>query len=266
MPYLDDPLIVFTDLDGSLLDHHDYTWAPAQGWLDRLVGQDIPVIITTSKTSAEVAALQRSLKLTHLPFIAENGALIHLPNEERAAHHLIGADYQRIREVLVDLRKRYDFEFRGFGDVSPQQVADWTGLPHDDAKLAMQRDASEPLMWFGNTLDFSRMEKMLAEEGLALTRGGRFWHVMGQDAGKGQAVRWLTEQYQQRRGKAGITLGLGDGPNDISLLEAVDFAVVILGHHVQEMPLNKDETQVYRTTRHGPEGWREGLDHFIQIR
>ena len=36
MPYLDDPLIIFTDLDGSLLDHHDYSWKPAQPWLDKL--------------------------------------------------------------------------------------------------------------------------------------------------------------------------------------------------------------------------------------
>lgn len=266
MPYLDDPLIVFTDLDGSLLDHHDYSWAPAQTWLDRLAEHDIPVIITTSKTSAEVTALQHSLKLNHLPFIAENGALIHLPNEENAAHHLIGADYQHIRDVLTDLRKRYDFEFRGFGDVSVKQVVDWTGLTLASAHLAMQRHASEPLMWFGNTLDFSRMEKLLAEEGLALTRGGRFWHVMGQDAGKGQAVRWLAGQYQQRRSKTGITLGLGDGPNDISMLEAVDYAVVILAHHSQKMPLDKAENHVFRTTQYGPEGWRQGLDHFITVK
>ncbi|GAB2954605.1 mannosyl-3-phosphoglycerate phosphatase-related protein [Hafnia psychrotolerans] len=266
MPYLDDPLIVFTDLDGSLLDHHDYSWAPAQGWLDQLAEHNIPVIITTSKTSAEVSALQHTLKLNHLPFIAENGALIQLAGGDNPAHHLIGADYQHIRDVLVDLRKRYDFEFRGFGDVTPQQVADWTGLTLTNARLAMQRDASEPLMWFGNTLDFSRMEKLLREEGLALTRGGRFWHVMGQDAGKGQAVRWLAEQYQQQRDQAMVTLGLGDGPNDISMLEAVDFAVVILGHHDQDMPLNKEDRNVYRTTRHGPEGWRQGLDHFIAIK
>ncbi|TPG59280.1 mannosyl-3-phosphoglycerate phosphatase-related protein [Ewingella americana] len=266
MLYLDDPLIVFTDLDGSLLDHHDYSWTPAQAWLDQLAEHDIPVIITTSKTSAEVSSLQHALQLNHLPFIAENGALIHLPDENNVAHHLIGTDYAHIREVLVDLRKRYDFEFRGFGDVQPQQVSDWTGLSLADAKRAMQRNASEPLIWFGSSLDLSRMEKMLAQEGLAMTRGGRFWHVMGKDAGKGAAVRWLSEQYPQRRGKPAITLGLGDGPNDISMLEAVDFAVVIRGHHSLDIPLTKEEEKVFRTTLYGPEGWRQGLDHFIAVK
>lgn len=265
MPYLDDSLVVFTDLDGSLLDHDSYSWQPAQGWLDKLAQHGVPVIITTSKTSAEVSSLQRDLQLSHLPFIAENGAYIHLPASEGPQHQVIGADYQRVREILVQLRQRYDFEFRGFGDVSPQQVADWTGLSLDDAGLAMRREGSEPLMWFGSQPDFAHMEKLLAEEGLALTRGGRFWHVMGREAGKGPAVKWLIEHYRQQHNNPPVSLGLGDGPNDISMLEAVDFAVVIRGKHDQKMPLNKAENNIYRTTLYGPEGWRQGLDHFLSL-
>jgi len=265
MPYLDDSLIVFTDLDGSLLDHDTYSWQPAQAWLDRLAANKTPVIITTSKTSAEVSSLQRELNLSHLPFIAENGAFIHLPDDPLKQHQVIGADYTTLRDVLVALRQRYDFEFRGFGDVSPQQVANWTGLALPDAERAMQRDASEPLMWFGCEQDFAHFGKLLAEQGLALTRGGRFWHVMGRDAGKGQAVKWLREQYQQQRQKPMVSLGLGDGPNDISMLEAVDYAVVIQGKHDQKMPIDKADNNIFRTTLTGPEGWQQGLNHFISL-
>lgn len=266
MPYLDDPLIIFTDLDGSLLDHHDYSWEPAQPWLDRLATAQIPLILTTSKTSAEVAALQSALQLTHLPFIAENGAMIHFPASWRPESPVPGARYADIRHTLEELRHRYDFEFRGFGDVTPKQVAIWTGLSEPDAALAMQREASEPLIWFGNDLDFSHFKKCLTHEGLALTRGGRFWHVMGVDAGKGPAVQWLAAEYQRQRGKPVITLGLGDGPNDISMLEAVDHAVVIKGHHDHAMPLSRHHaSQVFRTSEFGPHGWVQGLDHFITL-
>ncbi|MEG3132905.1 mannosyl-3-phosphoglycerate phosphatase-related protein [Rouxiella sp. T17] len=269
MPYLEDNLVVFTDLDGSLLDHHDYGWQPAQAWLDRLKAAKVPVILTTSKTAAEVVELQAKLQLANQPFIAENGALIRLPegwNTENAekSGQIIGASYHDIRRILVNLRQRFDFEFRGFGDVSPQQVIDWTGLPSHNAELAMQREASEPIIWFGNDLDFARFEKYLHEEKLALTRGGRFWHVMGADAGKGQAVNWLREQFTQRSGKPVITLGLGDGPNDIGMLNATDFAVVIRGVHEHPMQLD-NETTVFRTRDYGPEGWKQGLDHFISL-
>ncbi|AYA07160.1 MULTISPECIES: mannosyl-3-phosphoglycerate phosphatase-related protein [unclassified Rahnella] len=270
MPYLDDPLIIFTDLDGSLLDHHDYSWQPAQPWLDKLSVAQVPLILTTSKTSAEVAELQADLNLTQQPFIAENGAIIHLPpdwrDEDAAPFHLSGASYREIRQVLVELRQRYDFEFRGFGDVTAKQVAVWTGLAVKDAALAMQRDASEPLIWFGNDLDFAHLKKCLTREGLSLTRGGRFWHVMGAGAGKGQAVQWLTARYQQKRGHPVLSIGLGDGPNDLSMLEAVNYAVVIKGHHEHEMPLQRDDvTQVFRTDEFGPRGWSQGLNHFITL-
>ncbi|MFU2317417.1 mannosyl-3-phosphoglycerate phosphatase-related protein [Rahnella sp. PCH160] len=270
MPYLDDPLLIFTDLDGSLLDHHDYSWKPAQPWLDKLAAANVPLILTTSKTSAEVTVLQAALHLTHQPFIAENGAIIHLPPAWQTSGqepvHVMGARYRDIRQALVDLRQRYDFEFRGFGDVTAEQVAAWTGLSETDAQRAMQREASEPLVWFGNDLDFSHLQKCLSREGLALTRGGRFWHVMGTDAGKGQAVQWLSAQYRQQRGSPVASIGLGDGPNDLSMLEAVDYAVVIKGHHDHEMPLNpRNNSQVFRTTEFGPHGWRQGLDHFITL-
>jgi mannosyl-3-phosphoglycerate phosphatase len=269
MPYLDNSLLIFTDLDGSLLDHDDYSWKPAQGWLDKLAAHQVPVVITTSKTAAEVMELQKALNLTEVPFIAENGAVIALP--ESWGDHLayprkvFGAEYGEIRKIIDALRLRYDFECRGFGDVNAAQVADWTGLPPDDAQLAMTREGSEPLVWFGDERDLTRFEGYLNQEGLTLTRGGRFWHVMGAGVSKGQAVQWLAGEYRRRRGHPMVTLGLGDGPNDLSMLDAVDHAVVIRGHHDQPMPLKHEGSDhVFRTTLYGPQGWKQGLDHFIK--
>ena len=44
------PLLVFTDLDGTLLDHHSYSHAAALPGLERLRGLEVPVIPVTSKT------------------------------------------------------------------------------------------------------------------------------------------------------------------------------------------------------------------------
>ena len=54
------PLLVFSDLDGTLLDSHSYDWQPAAPWLSRLREANVPVILCSSKTSASVAVkLQR---------------------------------------------------------------------------------------------------------------------------------------------------------------------------------------------------------------
>lgn len=55
------PLLVFSDLDGTLLDSHSYDWQPAAPWLSRLREANVPVILCSSKTSAEMLYLQKTL-------------------------------------------------------------------------------------------------------------------------------------------------------------------------------------------------------------
>ena len=54
-------LAVFTDLDGSLLDHHTYSFADARPALGRIREQRIPLVFVTSKTRPEVERLQATL-------------------------------------------------------------------------------------------------------------------------------------------------------------------------------------------------------------
>lgn len=71
-----DPLLIFTDLDGTLLNSHTFEWQPAAPWLTRLHESGVPVILCSSKTAAEMLQLQTTLNLQGLPLIAENGAVI----------------------------------------------------------------------------------------------------------------------------------------------------------------------------------------------
>lgn len=71
-------LIVFTDLDGSLLNHEDYSFAEAMPALARISGNNIPLVFVTSKTRREVEILQREMGLRE-PFIVENGGGIYFP-------------------------------------------------------------------------------------------------------------------------------------------------------------------------------------------
>ena len=71
-------LIIFTDMDGSLLDHDTYSHQPADELLAWLRNNQIPVIPCTSKTRAEMLVLREELANTH-PFVVENGAAIYMP-------------------------------------------------------------------------------------------------------------------------------------------------------------------------------------------
>ena len=65
-------IVVFTDLDGTLLDASTYSFEAARPALDALRQQDIPLVLVSSKTRAEIEPIRGRLKQVH-PFITENG-------------------------------------------------------------------------------------------------------------------------------------------------------------------------------------------------
>ena len=71
-------LVVITDLDGTLLDQQTYSYEPSLAAIERLRGQKFPLVLCSSKTAAEILALQRQLQLKE-PFICESGGAIFLP-------------------------------------------------------------------------------------------------------------------------------------------------------------------------------------------
>ncbi|WP_404375167.1 HAD-IIB family hydrolase [Vreelandella aquamarina] len=267
------PRLVVTDLDGSLLDHHSYDFSPAAPWLARLKQLGVPVIPVTSKTHAELIPLREALGLTATPFVAENGAVIGLPpgwcharldrpvrGRDNVVVRHTGVDSGFIRARLNVWRQRLGIRFTRMGELGLEQVMALTGLDKACAKAARQREGSEPLIWEDDEAALANFRLALAGDGLMLTQGGRFWHVMGKTSDKGSAVDWLVQRFTALRGRQPLSLGLGDGPNDISMLEAVDQAVVIKGCH--GLTVSPHNAALYRTKETGPTGWAEGVAHW----
>jgi len=267
------PRLIVTDLDGSLLDHHSYDFSPAAPWLARLKQMGVPVIPVTSKTRAELIPLREALGLTATPFIAENGAVIGLPpgwcharldrpgsGRDGVVIKHPGVDIGFIRARLKVWRERLGIRFTRMGEMSVAEVMELTGLDAVRARDARQREGSEPLLWQDTEAALETFRTALEGDGLQLTQGGRFWHVMGLSADKGSAVEWLVKRFTALRGRAPLSLGLGDGPNDITMLEAVDQAVVIRGCH--DLAVEPRNASLYRTDATGPTGWAEGVAYW----
>ncbi|MCX8956328.1 mannosyl-3-phosphoglycerate phosphatase-related protein [Erwinia psidii] len=263
MPTFEDPLMIVTDLDGSLLDHHTYSFDAARPWLERLLPAKIPIIICSSKTSAEILPLQQSLGIQGTPFIAENGAVLNCNKQAEDPGTPVKL-YGHICHTLHNLRRLHGFKFIGFSDVTEREVAEWTGLTPQDAAMARMREGSESIIWRDTDEKFTAFQQALGEAQLMLVQGGRFWHVMEHGRGKEKALKALLAQYLHPEGKRFSTIGLGDGPNDAPMLDEVDFAVVIKGYSKKPVELMREDRQnIYYSAEYGPQGWSEGLAHFI---
>lgn len=268
MPSLDDPLLVFTDVDGTLCDSHTGEWQAAAEWLTRLQEHHIPLILCSSKTAAEMIDLQKTLGLQGLPFIAENGAVIQLDERWQDDEHypriITGSPHEEIARVLAQLRRNNGWKFTTFDELDEHVLAEVTGLTAAQASFARLQEASETLIWRDSDEQMAAFEAALAQLGLRCVQGARFWHVLDERAGKDQAVNWLTRRYHHYKGKRYFTLGLGDGPNDAPLLDSVDYAIVVKGLNRDGVRLRKDNPErVYHTQHEGAEGWREGMDQLF---
>ncbi len=190
------------------------------------------MVLCSSKTQGEVEFHREILGLPD-PFIVENGGAILIPQGcfplPRAAGLYtmvqLGVPYGRLTEALREIRRVTGFDLRGFAEMSPKEVALLTGLKLEAARRAKARRYDDPFVADLNPQQIQRLTFEIRRRGLTLSRGGRFYHLTGRNT-KGLAVDLLTRLYRSNSPEL-LTVGLGDGPNDLSMLERVDVPVVI---------------------------------------
>jgi mannosyl-3-phosphoglycerate phosphatase len=268
------PLLIVTDLDGTLLDHHTYDVGPARDVLERVARARVPLVLCSSKTRAEIEALQQRLAIHH-PFIAENGGAIVAPIGyfDHVPRHAVvdggrfvlalGRPYHEVVRALRDAAAEQRVRVVGFSDMTVGDVAEACGLPVLDAQLAKLREYDEPFRFLDtDPATRSRFLKALHRRGLKALSGGRFDHVTG-DTDKGRAVAQLRTLMPDRPGPV-VMAGLGDGLNDVSMLREVDLPVIVrsdlngaTGRMLRKVPTAKV------TGSCGPAGWAEAVTSLL---
>jgi len=217
-------LIIFTDLDGTLLDDRDYGWTAAQPALQALARAHCPLVIVTSKTRAEVEPILLAFGRRE-PFVVENGGAVYIPAgyfpfipegavpERRGWHKVVlGTPRPRLVKRLTVAARRAKVQVRGFSQMPAREV-----------------------------------------------RGSRFFHITGKN-NKGVAVARVVGWLRRALGASSRTVGLGDCPNDIPLLKAVDQPILVA------RPGNRYDAEtlaaVPRARRAGgvgPAGWNRAV-------
>lgn len=249
--------IVFTDLDGTLLDHEDYSYEPARPALKRLRERGIPLVLCTSKTAAEILALRADPDLHDCAAIVENGGGILRPGEQAPSPEPSHARLLRlIDRVPAELRDA----FSGFSSWSEATLVEHTGLDPRQARLAARRDYTEPGQWLGDENSRHRFIFELERLGIVAQQGGRFM-TLGFAASKAGRMRELIAAYRNSRAGPVASIALGDAPNDIEMLKSADLGIVIPNPaHAGIAPLaGVTGAPIMRAKTAGPQGWNDSL-------
>ena len=267
--------VIYTDLDGTLLDHHTYALDEALETIKALKHRGIPIIPCTSKTRAETLSLMKTMGIDG-PMIVENGAAIWVPRDwglERpegsesdalAWCHSFGPSRGMIRRQLAILNIEWGNRYQSLCELSDKQVAAVTGLDLESAARAKQRQHSETLVWLGAPADRKAFAAQVEALDMYCVEGGRFVHVLA-SGGKAEAVSWLHHKIRRERPdlERARSLSAGDAENDVEMLEVTDLALLVRSP-VNEPPTVRRRGGLVISDIAGPAGWAEGMEALIE--
>ena len=240
--------IIFTDLDGSLLNHEDYSYKEALEMLSFIKHHNIPLVFTTSKTRAECEILQAQMGI-NAPFIVENGAAI-FGLEENIQ---LGLSFSEISSFTQKYKD--EFGLLLFSGMKVEEVMEYTGFDYASASIAKSRDFSEPFLPKDEER-LTALEKIAESNGLKILKGGRFYHCVGIAQDKGVAVEKVLSLFPNR-----VSIALGDNYNDIEMLKVVDIPILIPHHEGRY--IDTSIKNIIKAPFKGSLGWNETLKKIL---
>ncbi len=266
--------VVFTDLDGTLLELETYAYGQTYSAVAHLRERQIPLIFCSSKTRVEQEFYRHELKVED-PFIVENGSAVIIPedyfdftypyHQSLPGYHIIelGTPVAEIRWAVAEIRTRLDLVCWGFADLSLAEISQLTGLDETAARRADRREYSETILKADFSPEtFQPFRQALAQKGLDCVAGSKFYTITGLGGNKGQAALLLSDLFQRKFGNM-VTVGLGDGLNDEPLLAAVDYPFLVQrpGGDWAELRLPGLE----KVAGVGPAGWQRVIFDYLPL-
>ncbi len=169
-------VVIFTDLDGSLLHRDTFKFDTIKDYIKSLVSKGVIIIPNSSKTEKEIEKFNEELGI-NLPFISENGSSIHGLN-------LITSNFP---DKLILSRKKEEL-FKIFENKVPEKLKEKCfqiskmskkeqenilGQKNVKLKDALNRKYTLPFLFKGDKNEKNKLLKVLNSNSLSLQEGGR---------------------------------------------------------------------------------------------
>ncbi|MFT4304344.1 MAG: HAD-IIB family hydrolase [Candidatus Woesearchaeota archaeon] len=274
--------IIISDMDGTFLDHNNYSYVNSHSAFKKANLKDIPVCFCTSKSFPEVMYFCKKLK-TFNPFIAENGSAIYVPNnyfsfDINKIKWRQDYDIKRIKNIegyivielnvthnetyntLKKIQRKLSFPTFIYSDHSIDEFKKYLGLPKKMAELTKIKFYADGFRV--PNLDekmFKEIAFFAKKEGFTTVAGGR---IVGINKGcdKGKATSILIELFEKEY-KRIRTIGIGDSNNDYPMLMKVDYPFLVSKN--KKSNIDKNINDIEKVNGIGPKGFAEVVNKFL---
>lgn len=263
--------IIYTDLDGTFLDEKNYSFLRSLPALQAAQKRGIPIVFCSSKTRAEIEYIRKVAGVND-PFIVENGGAIYVPegyfpftiegSASRPGYSVIeiGEQYAKLVKLFRSFRTEFPgISIVGFSDMTVKEIAHECSMTIVEAQRARDREYSEPFRFSDSAPEETRkFLQRIIQEGLQYLTGGRYYHLQG-DYDKGMSVKFLNDLFIRAFGQI-TTIGIGDSPNDESMLHSVELPIIVKRPSgVHDPQLTARFSEALLTEYIGSRGWADAV-------
>ena len=250
-------ILIFTDLDGSLLNRENFEFGSIKNFVKELLSNDIFIIPNSSKTAKEIINFNDELE-ERLPFIAENGSSIHdlnLINSNFPEKITLSREISELLEIFNNkVPTNLKLKCKFLKDLSKKEQLNILGLPTDKIKYAIKRDYTVPFKFEGDKNQREKLQKCIQSSGLTLQEGGRVINLCDK-VSKSKAMKNVVKVFQKVEKDKLITIAVGDNFNDLDMLRNSDFPCLVFNDKFTLEKININNCIVSK--KPAPEGWEE---------
>ena len=249
-------LIIFTDLDGSLLHRDNFKFEEIKDYIKSLIEEGIIIIPNTSKTEIEVNEFIKELG-SELPFISENGSSIHglnLINSNFPNKIILSRDKDELfRNFQSKVPNELKNKCRFIKDMNEKQVTNIFGLKDKNLKNALNRKYTVPLLFEGNDIEKNQLVRILKSISLTMQEGGRVFNL-GDNTNKVKSMNKVIRIYKKIESKIKV-IAVGDNFNDLDMLRNSDIPCLVFNDKFTLDQINIDNLII--SNKSSPEGWAD---------
>ena len=257
-------IIIFTDLDGSLLDKDTFKFNIIENYFRELILKNIIIIPNSSKTEAELLDFNKQYNL-NLSFIVENGSCIHglnLISPNLPKKILISRTVDKIYEIYnSNVPNNLKNKITLIQKLNSKKQEEIFGLPSNKLKLAIKRKYTIPIKFNGSQIEKYELIEILNNVGLTLQTGGRIINICD-NINKSKAMSKTIELISKEIDDEVVTIGVGDNQNDIEMLKLCDHPCLVRNDNFNSALINIDN--LIKSAEPSPMGWADVIKTAIQ--